>query len=424
MRLWMSFVSCVLVISAGAAEFRVGVAVRDITPTAEMPMWGYGARHDLAGSAGEEKLLAKAIVIDTGEDKLALVGLDLGRSPTAASMERIKAAVLEQAKVNHLMLIGSHTHHGPVLELLDQEGKGKGKFDYAVAYVGELETKLIESIVEASSKVVPAKMGYASAETDLNRNRHKKTEPKPRDGELAVIRFDDLEGKTLAVAVNFAAHPVTKSIMERTWSPDWPGVMYRGVEEALGTSCVFFQGAAGDMSPNTNDERKGTDGFGKAMAAKVIELAQGIQTTVPATPGIESRQDPFTFKTRINLHEPIIQATFRQAFFPELLAMLDEMPDDTIKPQLVTTIVNNELAIVGGSGEFFCEHANRLKKDSKAKETFFFGYCNGHHMYFPTQEAITLGGYGADPAVSWVEPGAGEQMIDKALANIEEMVAQ
>jgi neutral ceramidase len=423
MRPILCLLAFLVVLHAGAAEFKVGVATRDITPTAEMPMWGYGARHDLPGSAGTERLLAKVILIEVGEEKLALVGLDLGRSPMQHSMETIKAAVLEQAKVNHVMLVGSHTHHGPVLELLDQEGKGKGKFDAAVAYVAQLETLLTEAIVEAAGKVVPAKMGYASAETDLNRNRHKKTDPKPRDPELAVIRFDDMEGKPLAIAVNFAAHAVTKSIMERQWSSDWPGAMYRTVEAELGGACVFFQGSAGDMSPNQNEERKGTEGFGNAVGARVIELAQGIHTAVPATPGIESRQEEFTFATRIKLHDPIVQGMFKQAFFPELLAMLDEMPDDKIHPQLVTTILNNELAIVGGSGEFFCEHSNRLKRDSKAKETFFFGYCNGHHMYFPTREAIELGGYGADQTVSWVEPGAGEQMIDKALANITEMMA-
>jgi len=57
-----------------------------------------------------------------------------------------------------------------------------------------------------------------------------------------------------------------------------------------------------------------------------------------------------------------------------------------------------------------------------APETFFIGYCNGHQMYFPTREAIEEGGYGADPSVSWVPPGAGEQIIDKALANIAELV--
>ncbi|HNT89057.1 MAG TPA: hypothetical protein PKL84_14425, partial [Candidatus Hydrogenedentes bacterium] len=86
-------------------------------------------------------------------------------------------------------------------------------------------------------------------------------------------------------------------------------------------------------------------------------------------------------------------------------------------------LLNNELAFVSGSGEFFCEHANRLKRESKAPKTLWIGYCNGHHMYFPTREAIEEGGYGADPMVSWVPPGCGEDMITKALENIEKLLS-
>jgi len=102
--------------------------------------------------------------------------------------------------------------------------------------------------------------------------------------------------------------------------------------------------------------------------------------------------------------------------------MLDEMPGETIDPRLSTVVINEELALVGGSGEFFSSHATRLKNASPAKKTFFFGYCNGHQMYFPTLQAIEEGGYGADPPVAWAEPGAGEKMIEKALENLKEML--
>ena len=59
---------------------------------------------------------------------------------------------------------------------------------------------------------------------------------------------------------------------------------------------------------------------------------------------------------------------------------------------------------------------------SRAAKTLFFGYCNGHHLYFPTIEAAAEGGYGADASVAWVELGAGESMIDKALINIYSMM--
>jgi hypothetical protein len=409
---------------AFAGTFKVGYGERDITPTKPIPMWGYGARHDLPAEGTKDPLFAKTVVIDTGDEKIALMGLDLGRAPTFASMDRIRAAVKEQSGVNFVMLSGSHTHHGPVIELLDEEGMGKGKFDDAVAYVAEMEQKIIDAINEAAANTVPAKMGWGSMDTDLNRNRHTKKLPKPTDPELAVLRFDDMNGKTIAVMANLAAHCTIHDIMDRRWTSEWSGYMQKTVEEALGTHCFLMQGAAGDMSPNTNDQRRGIDGFGKAAGEKVIEIYNTIETKVPEHPGIVGIDQQFEYDTRIDFSSPLIVATFKQMFFPEILAMAVELEGNKIRPRLVTVVLNNELALVGGSGEFFCEHANRLKRDSVAPETFFIGYCNGHQMYFPTLSAIEEGGYGADPSVSWVPPGTGEEMIGVALENIEKLMKE
>ncbi len=98
--------------------------------------------------------------------------------------------------------------------------------------------------------------------------------------------------------------------------------------------------------------------------------------------------------------------------------LAQEAVDDKIRPEMTTLLLNRELALVAASGEFFSQHANSLKQRSRADETFFIGYCNGHHMYFPTIEGAAEGGYGADPTVSWVELGAGERMINQALIDL------
>jgi hypothetical protein len=76
---------------------------------------------------------------------------------------------------------------------------------------------------------------------------------------------------------------------------------------------------------------------------------------------------------------------------------------------------------VGVPGEFFCNHANRLRARSYVKHTLFFGYCNGHCMYFPTIEAASEGGYGTDPLVAPAELGAGEKIVDRALIHLYQM---
>jgi hypothetical protein len=84
-------------------------------------------------------------------------------------------------------------------------------------------------------------------------------------------------------------------------------------------------------------------------------------------------------------------------------------------------ILNGEIALVGVSGEFFCNHALRLKERARMKELFFFGYCNGYEQYFPTIEAIAEGGYGTGGIEAPAAVGAGEQMMNTALIGIYEM---
>ena len=422
----MKFLPAILVLLLApavlAGTLKAGYAERDITPTAPMPMWGYGARHDMLAEGTLDPLHASAVVLEAGDAKLAIVGLDLGRAPTFRSMERIQDQVADRAGVQHLLICGSHTHHGPVIELLDEPGKGQGKFDAAVAYVTEMEDAIIAAIVEAAGKTVPAKIGWNSGEVPLNRNRQAKEEPKPKDAELALIRLDTLDGAPIALIVNFAAHPVIHDIRDLRWTWEWPGHMARALGEAAGAPVVFIQGAAGDMSPNPEGEWQMVS-FGQEVAAQVAQINADLETRVPENPAIQVMEDRFDFKTRLDLQNPMVQAVFRHSFFPELLAMLDEIPADEIHPRLSTVLLNGELALVGGSGEFFSTHALRLKQHSPAKKTLFFGYCNGHQMYFPTLEAIEQGGYGADPPVAWAEPGAGEKMIEKALENLKTLLS-
>jgi len=425
-------VGCLLVLGtiamsqAHAATFKVGYAQRDITPAKPVPMWGYAARRNLLSKGVLDPLHAKAVVIEVGRQKLAIVGLDLGRAPRTDMMQRIRDAVKTASGVGLVMIAGSHTHSGPVVELRDKPGEGKGAYDDAIAYTVELEKKLIDVICEAAGKTRDARIGWGSARVDMNRNRHSKIEPKPLDPELNVLRLDDLQGKPIALVVNFAAHPTMLSAVDLRFSAEYPGRMMDEVERVLGSPCVFMQGAAGDMSVRTTEKNRGIEAFGKALAGEVLAVAKGTVTHVPEKPGIQGMDETFTVETRLDFQNPLLQLVFGQAFFPELAAacMDNDIQKNTIRPHLTTVLVNGELALVGGSGEFFADHANRLKARSRAKKTLFFGYCNGHHMYFPTIEATAEGGYGADPKMSWVALGTGEQMMNKALINIYTMMGK
>jgi hypothetical protein len=407
-----------------APTFKVGTAKRDITPNEPVPMWGYGARHDALSTGALDPLHAAALVIQAGTNKLAIVGLDLGRSPSERSLQNIRQRIKADSGVEFSFIAGSHTHHGPVLELADEEGKGKGKFDATIRYYRQLEEGIVAAIAEANSKLAAAKMATGSVKLDgFNRNRHTKIEPKPVDRDLTVMRLDDLSGKPIAVLVNFTAHPTMVPASTLKFSADYVGALKAAVEKATGATAIFMQGASGDLSANAGPN-KGYEGFGEALGSEVVKLATSLTTHDVAQPSLAVREARFKFNSRTDLSNPLTRAAYAVAFFPELVGNYADEYTEGVRPRLTVALLNGDIALVGVSGEFFCNHAIRLKERTRVKQLFFFGYCNGYHQYFPTIEAAAEGGYGADNAVAPAEVGAGEQVMNAALIWIYQMLAK
>lgn len=415
-----------LLLAAGACGqgFEVGAGRRDITPREPVPMWGYGDRHDALSSGMLDPLYADALVIQVGSRKIAIVGLDLGRAPAEASLQRIRQRIREQAGIADSIIAGSHTHHGPVLELTDQEGKGRGRFDAALGYYGRMEDGIVEAILEGNSRLAPARMAVGSVELEgFNRNRQTKIEPKSSDRELAVMRFDDASGKPVAILVNFAAHPTMLPSGTLKFSADYVGGLKAEVTRETGAAAIFMQGAAGDQSVNEGPN-KGYQAYGQALAREAIKLAKSLDPREVAHPSLDCREERFRFTSRTDFSNPMVKQAYQKAFFPELVPNYIDEYADGIRPRLTVALLNGEIALVGVSGEFFSNHAIRLKQRARVKQLFFLGYANGYHQYFPTIEAVAEGGYGADNAVSPAAVGAGEQIMDTALIRIYQMLGR
>lgn len=406
---------------AAEAVFKAGTAKRDITPQEPVPMWGYGARHDLLSAGTLDPLHAAAVVIQAGDKKLAIVGLDLGRSPSEKSLQNIRQRIKAEAGIEYSFIAGSHTHHGPVLELSDENGKGKGRFDAALRYYQQLEDAIVAAIVEADQSLVPAKLATGAVELDgFNRNRHTQQPLKPVDRTLAVMRLDDASGQPLAVLINFTGHPTSLPAKELKFSADYVGAMKATVEKEFGGTAIFMQGASGDMSINKGEHADHV-GFGQALGREAVKLASSLQPAPVEKPSLVVREERFRFDSRSDLNNPLVRAAYSFAFFPELVANFTEEYADGIRPRLTVALLNGDIALVGASGEFFCQHAIRLRERTRVERLFFFGYCNGYHQYFPTIEAAAEGGYGADNQVAPVAVGAGEQLMNTALTWLYQM---
>jgi neutral ceramidase len=403
----------VLLLAGGlrAEVFEAGAARADITPPPGLPMWGYGARKDIPATGTLDPLLACAVVIRAGEEKIAIVGLDIGRSPARETMKALREDVAKEHGIRHIILVGSHTHHGPCIEIESAPPTAE--------YVRTLRGKLAGVIGEAARALRPARIGVAGEDLKLNRNRHSKIEPKPVDRRLTVVRLDDLEGKTIAVLVNFAAHPTTRDATMLQWSSDYCGALRARVEEELGGICVFLQGACGDLSPSRDG--LGTDEYGRKVGGEAARLAKSTAPSAPPQPSLTVREEELRFSARVDLNDTTTYLKYCIAFFKDLVDTYRVEYKEGIRPALTVAILNGDIGIAAVSGEFFSSHAIRLRERSRLPHLLFLGYANGYHQYFPTIEAAAEGGYGADPEVAPAEVGAGERVMDRALFHLHDM---
>ena len=409
-------IATLLALAAGpapAADFEAGAATADVTPPTGYPMWGYSARKDNPSDGVRDPLQARALVLKSGESKIAIVGLDLGRAPTRESVARIREALKPDAFAE-MFLVASHTHHGPVLELDTWPRGGK-------PYVRELEEKLVEVIRKADAARRRARYGVGSAETRLNRNRQSKRPDAPVDRELLVLRVEDLSGKPIAHAVNFAAHPTMLPAGLMKFSADYPGAMAKLVEAETGAPCLFLQGAAGDLSASPPPGVSGPDEFGKRLAGEVLDLARGIRCGPAKKPSLATAREELRFACTVDLGNALVKQALGRAFFPELIGFFEAEYKDGVRPTATVAVLDGTVGFVGVSGEFFCEHAQTLKRRARLPHLFFLGYCNDYHQYFPTIQAVSEGGYGTGLPVSAAELGAGERVIDRALIRLYQL---
>lgn len=404
-----------------AAPFRAGFAACDVTPEDPVPMWGYGARHDVLSKGVRDRLSARVVVVQAGETKVAILGMDLGRGPTTAMMAEIRRT-LAPRRFAGLLLCGSHTHHGPVIELTDALGRGRGKFDAAVAYARDLPGKLAAAIAEADDRREPVQIRAAAKDVPLNRNRHSKRSPRSTDPRLTVVRFDRPDGSPLALLVNFAAHPVMRATDDLTFSADYPGTMRTTIEADLKAPAVFLQGAGGDMSPNPPDDAtKGADEFGRLLGLTALELARSAKDAEPVRPAVAVTVESQRFGLRLDLANPINRMLYGRAFFPELVENIAPEFDDGMTLETTTVLLGDSIGLVGLPGEPFHAHATRLRERAELPFPLVLGYCNGHFLYLPTIEAASEAGYGADPRMSPIALGAGEALLDRALIALYRM---
>jgi neutral ceramidase len=417
-----------------AESLRAGVARTDITPTGSVLQWGYESRKTPA-TGTLDPLYARVLVLEAGKTRLALVTVDLGRSFGPASLQQLRDSARASSGISCLLVAASHTHSAP--EVRDDYPQGPP------AWEQEALVRIEKAIGEATKGMQDARIGTGTGSVYVAHNRLR-TEPdgsvtwfernlthvptSPVDPTVSVIRIDRADGTPIAVLTNYACHPVVFGPDNLRYSADFPAVMNSTVEHEIagGVLSFFLQGAPGDLNPYyavtplEQDAIKWRDWTGETLGREAARVAKQIHTDADPHPRIDFRED--TMNVRLRWNEEKFRAALVKFMGPKAL---DEYGNQ-IKPEFPISVtgvlINRQIAFMTVPGEPFVDFQTNWRDRCPVRSSFLLGYTNGYYGYFPTIRAASLGGYGAASASTWVEPGTGERIVDRAVIMMYQML--
>jgi neutral ceramidase len=278
-----------LLAAAGAAAdataaLRAGAAVTDITPQNGGTTLGF-VRPDITVKGVRTRLTARALVLENGGRKVALIATDLGMALSKADL----LARLQPDGFDHgsLLYTSTHTHSGP-------EGLDPWQLDQIAA-----------AVREADARTVPARAGWGTNRRvlDVARNRsieaylanfgidqfygegHPEDAPggaaSTRDETLRLLRVETTSGKPLAAWMSFPVHLTTTTPAVDLWDADIAAPATARLERSLGRRrhrgsltdpgfvALYSANASGDLMPTFDDVNAPStiDVLGRRIAA-------------------------------------------------------------------------------------------------------------------------------------------------------------
>jgi neutral/alkaline ceramidase-like enzyme len=272
---------CCFVSAKAQGKIVAGVGKADITPPLGTPLAGYGARQAKPSTGIHDPTEARALILDNGIEKIALVSVDhLGFDHGMVERIRTLASQSTQILPDHIFVMSSHTHSGggAFMEMLPLLANAlAGKFDPKIRALYEERTA--RAIIEASKAMKPARIALGAGEArGISRFRSTWPPNGPVDPEVGVIRVDSIAtGKPMAVLMNFAAHPTVLGADNMTFSADFVGYARNAVERLIGgdVMAIFANGAQGTIAPRAfvgEDAWQRAENVGTILAAEVLKV--------------------------------------------------------------------------------------------------------------------------------------------------------
>jgi len=424
---------------------KAGMAKVVITPPVGTQLSGYAGRTD-PSTGVMDNLYAKALVLDDGNERLALVVCDLIGFGIDAVNE-MRDIIQKQTGINpdNTMITCTHTHTGPNLRAAER------------AYVDGLKFHIAGAVASAANKMQEARIGANKGECLTGSNRRNPNSPSgpynlykypegTMDPTVMVLRVEDTSGNIIGAMTNYAGHPVGWGSKELGISRDYPGFALEVLEKVWGDDIVamFLQGCCGNLNlnwiwdkpeespmpprrlpeelePRLREVRR----LGHILGGEALKTAEYI-TDFTSDVILKGARKVVKVRIREDLPERMqervgkIEKEKKPSEQGKRGSVYDAIAagKKTIATEVQVLRVGDYF-IVGLPSEVFVEYQMQIRERSEAPYTFVSELANDSISYVPIPEAYEEGGYEARS--SSLAPDAGKALVDGAVDLIKQL---
>jgi hypothetical protein len=389
---------------------QVGASIINITPPNGITMAGFAARTGVA-TGEHDALTVRALVVD----KTAVVTVDvIGIDANLSARARARASLPDQA----ITITATHTHGGPV----SMPGRLSAKADHA--FILCLEDAVVKAVDLAIVNQKPARLlGGIGVEPGFASNRRRLDGPV--DTGIPVLRFESVEGSTIAILVSYACHPVVLGADNLSWTGDYPHFVRKKLETTFpGAIAIFATGCAGDVNtghsaaaslsllatPERSFAKAKEIGFG--IANSVIDARL---TDVSGNVGHSEVFADICFEQREQEAPDILAKSWRLAAkdTSSLEVIWANWAEKHMGRDLsplkarITALKWGSVGIIALPGEIFAETALEIREKLAQKDPLFIlAYADDNPGYIPPESDYLRGGYEIDEAHRFYGLGA------------------
>ncbi len=215
---------------------------------------GFG--NDRLATGKHDDLWVRALVLEAGSTKLALVSVDIIGYYTRAKyygLSEVQKLLDKKLGLTEILISSTHNHEGPdTIGAWGPDRLTDGKYPKYLRFV---DRQIAAAITQAAKSLVPVRLkaGLTDPRTSPSiagmQTRTGGRPPRFFDEELRVMQFigqrGDLKDKTLATLVNWNTHPESMEHENTLLTADFPHAVRRAVESQFGGTCLYFSGDLG-----------------------------------------------------------------------------------------------------------------------------------------------------------------------------------